>query len=173
MGRKKTEFTKEQDARIIQLLNDGYSLSGILSVVNSEFNSNFSRSGIDRRIKTLGIERTTNRTETTLCPRVADKVEELREWKRKQWESDTITEQNIANAMGVCVKTLKKMYKQFDIPQRLRPYNRPDIYFDVKEVIDCTGLKKSAREVIYSYILKYKPKNMRFSSSSELTTELS
>ena len=38
--------------------------------------------------------------------------------------------------MGVCVKTLKKMYKQFDIPQRLRPYNRPDIYFDVKEVID-------------------------------------
>lgn len=41
MGRKKTEFTKEQDARITQLLNDGYSLSGILSVVNSEFNSKF------------------------------------------------------------------------------------------------------------------------------------
>ena len=171
MGRKKTEFTKEQDARITQLLNDGYSLSGILSVVNSEFNSNFSRSGIDRRIKTLGIERTTNRTETTLCPRIADKVEELREWKRKQWESDTITEQNIANAMGVCVKTLKKMYKQFDIPQRLRPYDRPDIYFDVKEVIDCTGLKKSAREVIYSYILKYKPKDMRVEQDVVIRTE--
>ena len=97
MGRKKTEFTKEQDARIAQLVNDGYSLSGILSVVNKEFDANFSRSGIDRRIKSLGIERTINRTETTLCPRIADKVEELREWKRKQWKSDTITEQNICS----------------------------------------------------------------------------
>ena len=56
MGRKKTEFTKEQDARITQLLNDGYSLNGILSVVNKEFDANFSRSGIDRRIKTLDVE---------------------------------------------------------------------------------------------------------------------
>ena len=170
MGRKKTEFTKEQDARITQLVNDGYSLSGILSVVNKEFDANFSRSGIDRRIKSLGIERTINRTETTLCPRIADKVEELREWKRKQCKSDTITEQNIADAMGISVKTLRKMYKQFDIPQRLLPYSRPDIYRDVKAV-DCAGLKKSVRETLYSLILKYKPKDMRVEQNVIVRTE--
>ena len=170
MGRKKTEFTKEQDARIAQLVNDGYSLSGILSVVNKEFDANFSRSGIDRRIKSLGIERTINRTETTLCPRIADKVEELREWKRKQCKSDTITEQNIADAMGISVKTLRKMYKQFDIPQRLLPYSRPDIYYDVKAV-DCVGLKKSVRETLYSLILKYKPKDIRVEQNVIVRTE--
>ena len=170
MGRKKIEFTTEQDARITQLLNDGYSLNGILSVVNSEFNSNFSRSGIDRRIKTLGVERTTNRTETTISPRIAEKVEELREWKRKQCKSDTITEQNIADAMGISVKTLRKMYKQFDIPQRLLPSFRPDIYYDVKAV-DCAGLKKSVRETLYSLILKYKPKDMRVEQNVIVRTE--
>ena len=171
MGRKKTEFTKEQDARITQLLNDGYSLNGILSVVNNEFNSNFSRSGIDRRIKTLGVERTTNRTETTISPRVAEKVEELREWKRKQADNrDAITEQTIANEIGISIKTLRKMYKQFDIPQRLFSYSRPDIYFDVKAV-DCTGLKKSVRETLYSLILKYKPKDMRVEQNVIVHTE--
>ena len=170
MGRKKTEFTKEQDARIAQLVNDGYSLSGILSVVNKEFDANFSRSGIDRRIKSLGIERITNRTVTAISPRIADKVEELREWKRKQWESDTITEQNIADAMGISVKTLRKMYKQFDIPQRLLPFSRPDIYHDVKAV-DCAGLKKSVRETLYSLILKYKPKDMRVEQNVIIHTE--
>ena len=55
MGRKKTEFTKEQDERITQLANDGHSLNEILVAVNDEFQTNFSRSGIDRRIKALGI----------------------------------------------------------------------------------------------------------------------
>ena len=59
MGRKKIEFTKEQDERIAQLVSEGYSLNQILPVINGEFNSSFSRSGIDRRIKTLGIDRTT------------------------------------------------------------------------------------------------------------------
>ena len=58
MGRKKTEFTTEQDVRITQMVNDGHSLNEILDAVNSEFETNFSRSGIDRRIKTLGIDRT-------------------------------------------------------------------------------------------------------------------
>ena len=56
MGRKKIEFTKEQDERITQLVSEGYSLNQILPVINGEFNSSFSRSGIDRRIKTLGID---------------------------------------------------------------------------------------------------------------------
>ena len=57
MGRKKIEFTTEQDVRITQLVNDGYSLNGILSKINDEFSTTFSRSCIDRRIKTLGIIR--------------------------------------------------------------------------------------------------------------------
>ena len=93
--------------------------------------------------------------------KMAERVEELREWKRKQsYTFGAITEQNIADAMGVCVKTLKKMYKQFDIPQRLHYQWRPDIYFDVKHC-DCTTLKKSVADRIYAYIMKMKPQDMR------------
>lgn len=164
MGRKKTEFTKEQDERITQLANDGHSLNEILVAVNDEFDANFSRSGIDRRIKALGIERTSHNNSgrcISVSPKMTERVEELREWKRKQsYTFGAITEQNIADAMGVCVKTLKKMYKQFDIPQRLHYLSRPDIYFDVKHC-DCTTLKKSVADRIYAYIMKMKPQDMR------------
>lgn len=171
MGRKKTEFTTEQDVRITQMVNDGHSLNEILVAVNSEFETNFSRSGIDRRIKTLGIDRTTNRETTILNRYTAEMVEELREWKRKQsYSYGAITEQNIADGMGICVKTLKKMYKQFDIPQRLYYRSRPDIYFDVLHY-DCTTLKKKISDRIYDNIMKIKPKDMRVEHNVVVHTE--
>lgn len=164
MGRKKREFTTEQYDRIAQLVNEGYSLNEILIAVNDEFQTNFSRSGIERRIKALGIERISHKNSgggVSVSLKMAERVEELREWKRKQsYTFGAITEQNIADAMGVCVKTLKKMYKQFDIPQRLHYLSRPDIYFDVKHC-DCTTLKKSIADRIYAYIMKMKPQDMR------------
>ena len=173
MGRKKIEFTKEQDECITRMVNEGHSLNSILLTVNNTFQTNFSRSGIDRRIKTLGIVRSDNVAAITILnSKIAGKGEELREWKRKQSNnSGTITEKTIADAMGACVKTLKKMYTQFDIPQRLSPISRPDIYFDVKELVDCTGLKKSARDVIYGFILKHKPKDMRVECDVVVRTE--
>ena len=36
MGRKKIDFTKEQDDRITQLVNEGYSLNQILPIINSQ-----------------------------------------------------------------------------------------------------------------------------------------
>lgn len=171
MGRKKIEFTKEQDECITQMVNDGYSLNGILLCVNNKFNTNFSRSGIDRRIKALGIDRTTNRETTILNRYTAEMVEELREWKRKQsYSYGAITEQNIADGMGICVKTLKKMYKQFDIPQRLYYRSRPDIYFDVLHC-DCTTLKKKISDRIYDDIMKIKPKDMRVEHNVIVHTE--
>lgn len=176
MGRKKIDFTKEQDDRITQLVNEGYSLNQILPIINSEFNSSFSRSGIDRRIKTLGIERTTYKKVKEdiiiLNPKLSNRVEELCEWKRKQSNNpDTITEQDIANEMGISIKTLNKMYKQFNIPQRLLYWSRPDIYFDVNEVVDCTTLKNDMREWIYAEILKRKPKDMRVERDVVIHTE--
>lgn len=179
MGRKKIEFTAEQDVRITQLVNDGYSLNGILSKINDEFNATFSRSCIDRRIKTLGIERPAQNTNmkgtegiTTLNPKLSERVEELREWKRRQADNrDAITEQVIANEMGICVKTLNKMYKQFDIPKRLCSHTRPDIYFDVKQLVDCTTFRKEAIEWIYAEILKRKPKDMRVQHNVVIHTE--
>lgn len=176
MGRKKIEFTKEQDERISQLVSEGYSLNQILPIINGEFNSSFSRSGIDRRIKTLGIDRTTCKTVkeniTIHNRKLANRVEELCEWKRRQAnDRDTITEQYIANEMGICVKTLNKMYKQFNIPQRLLYWSRPDIYFDVNEVVDCTTLKNDMREWIYTEILKRKPKDMRVERDVVIRTE--
>lgn len=174
MGRKKIEFTKEQDVRITQMVNDGHSLNEILVAVNSEFETNFSRSGIDRRIKTLGIDRTKHNSDKNsirCSSKMADKVEELKEWKREQaYTHGAITEQQIANAMGICVKTLKKMYKQFDIPQRLNYSSRPDIYFDVSE-LDCTTLKKSIADGIYGYIIKNKPKDMRVERNVYVQTD--
>lgn len=163
MGRKKIEFTKEQDDRIKELVNNGHSLNEILPIINNEFNTTFSRSCIDRRIKTLGIIRSeVNRDRKQSISRFSNRVEELREWKRRQAnDRDSITEQDIANGMGICVKTLNKMYKQFDIPKRLWSGSRPDIYYDVKGVVDCTTFNKEGREWIYNEILKQKPKDMR------------
>ena len=179
MGRKKIKFTTEQDARIKQLVNDGYSLNGILSKINDEFSTTFSRSCIDRRIKTLGVERPKQNTVlkvtggiTTLNPKLSSRVEELCEWKRRQADNrDTITEQDIANEMGISVKTLNKMYKQFDIPKRLCSSSRPDIYFDVKQLVDCTTFGKKAREWIYDEIIKRKPKDMRVEHDVTIRTE--
>ena len=163
MGRKKIEFTKEQDNRIKELVNNGHSLNEILPIINNEFNTTFSRSCIDRRIKTLGIIRSeVNRDRKQSISRLSNRVEELREWKRRQAnDRDSITEQYIANEMGISVKTLNKMYKQFDIPKRFLSWNRPDIYYDVKGVVDCTTFNKEGREWIYNEILKQKPKDMR------------
>lgn len=138
-------------------------MNEILPIINNEFNTTFSRSCIDRRIKTLGIIRSeVNRDRKQSISRLSNRVEELREWKRRQAnDRDSITEQYIANEMGISVKTLNKMYKQFDIPKQLWSFSRPDIYYDVKHVVDCTTLNKEGREWIYNEILKQKPKDMR------------
>ena len=176
MGRNKIQFTTEQDVRITELVRNGHSLNQILPIINDEFNTTFSRSCIDRRIKTLGIERTTDKKVkddiTILNPKLANRVEELREWKRRQAKnSDTIKEQDIANGMGISVKTLNKMYKQFDIPKRLCSSSRPDIYFDEKQVVDCRKLNKEVREWVYEEILKQKPNDMRVERDVIVHTE--
>ena len=140
MGRKKIEFTKEQDARITQLLNDGYSLNGILSIVNSEFNSNFSRSGIDRRIKTLGIDRNTIVKDKMTLLSKSDIIKfTINKWyynasntykERRLGENYTLDK--YAKRMGVSKPTLLKYIRKYKLPTKITP--------DMKEFFDITDL---------------------------------
>lgn len=140
MGRKKTEFTTEQDVRITQMVNDGHSLNEILVAVNSEFETNFSRSGIDRRIKTLGIDRTKIvKDNMTLLSRSdiikytinkgyynasnTYKVYRLRE---------NYTLERYAKRMGVSKPTLLKYIRKYKLPTKITP--------DMKEFFDITDL---------------------------------
>ena len=140
MGRKKTEFTTEQDVRITQMVNDGHSLNEILDAVNSEFETNFSRSGIDRRIKTLGIDRTKIvKDNMTLLSRSdiikytinkgyynasnTYKVYRLRE---------NYTLERYAKRMGVSKPTLLKYIRKYKLPTKITP--------DMKEFFDITDL---------------------------------
>lgn len=140
MGRKKTEFTKEQDARITQLLNDGYSLSGILSVVNKEFNSNFSRSGIDRRIKSLGIIRGEIDDK---AKRVVTKSDIVKYIINKHyynaantWEEYRVrthfTLDAYAKRIGVSKPTLLKYLKTYNLPSPITPDMKK--FFDISSV---------------------------------------
>ena len=140
MGRKKTEFTKEQDARITQLLNDGYSLSGILSVVNKEFDANFSRSGIDRRIKDLGINRNTIVKDKKPLLSRSDIIKyTINKWYynasntyKERCLSGNYTLDRYAKRMGVSKPTLLKYISKYKLPTKITP--------DMKEFFDITDL---------------------------------
>ena len=140
MGRKKVEFTEEQDARITQLVNEGYSLNEILSVINDEFNSDFSRSGIDRRIKTLGIDR--NKIVKGKMPLLSrsDIIKfTINKWYyntarsyKERCLSENYTLDRYAKRMGVSKPTLLKYIRKYNLPTQITP--------DMKEFFDITDL---------------------------------
>lgn len=140
MGRKKTEFTKEQDARITQMVNEGHSLNEILSSVNSEFNSNFSRSGIDRRIKTLGINRNTIVKDKKPLLSRSDIIKyTINKWyynasnTYKEYRlRENYTLDRYAKRMGVSKPTLLKYIRRYKLPTKITP--------DMKEFFDITDL---------------------------------
>ena len=140
MGRKKTEFTKEQDVRITQMVNDGHSLNEILVAVNSEFETNFSRSGIDRRIKTLGIDRTKIvKDNMTLLSRSDIIKYTINKWFYNAGSTyevyrlrENYTLDRYAKRMGVSKPTLLKYIRKYKLPTKITP--------DMKEFFDITDL---------------------------------
>lgn len=163
MPRKKIEFTKEQITRITELLNNGASLDDVLTTINTEFEANFSRSSIHRCISSFSTPKTDNES----CG--DNKIELLREWKRKQaYTYGEITNSDIAKALNISDKTLNRWCKKYDIPQRCSSWERPDIVFDVKQC-DCTSLKKSIADRVYDELLKIMPDGMRIERDTVVT----
>lgn len=155
MGRKKIEFTKEQDARITQLLNDGCSLNEILAVVNDEFQTSFSRSGIDRRIKALGIDRNTIvKDKMTLLSRSDIIKFTINKWYynasntyKERCLSRNYTLDRYAKRMGVSKPTLLKYIRKYKLPTKITP--------DMKEFFDITDLDlRMYKEGTVSAIIK-------------------
>lgn len=140
MGRKKIEFTKEQDVRMTQMVNDGHSLNEILVAVNSEFETNFSRSGIDRRIKTLGIDRTKIvKDNMTLLSRSDIIKYTINKWYynashnyKEYCLRENYTLDRYAKRMGVSKPTLLKYIRKYKLPTKITP--------DMKEFFDITDL---------------------------------
>ena len=140
MGRKKIEFTKEQDARITQLLNDGCSLNEILAVVNDEFQTSFSRSGIDRRIKALGIDRNTIVKDKMTLLSKSDIIKfTINKWYynasntyKERCLSRNYTLDRYAKRIGVSKPTLLKYIRKYKLPTKITP--------DMKEFFDITDL---------------------------------
>ena len=140
MGRKKIEFTKEQDVRITQMANEGCSLNEILSKVNNEFNANFSRSGIDRRIKTLGIDRTKIVKNNMALLSKSDIIKfTINKWYyntshsyKERIISTQYTLDAYAKRMRVSKPTLLKYIKKYNLPTKITP--------DMEEFFDITNL---------------------------------
>lgn len=141
MGRKKIEFTKEQDECITQMVNDGYSLNGILSFVNNKFQTNFSRSGIDRRIKTLGIDRNKIVKDNMVLLSKSDIIKfTINKWfynTSHNYKERIISTQYTLDAYakrmgGVTKPTLLKYIRKYKLPTKITP--------DMKEFFDITDL---------------------------------
>jgi hypothetical protein len=140
MGRKKIEFTKEQDECITQMVNDGYSLNGILSFVNNKFQTNFSRSGIDRRIKTLGIDRNKIVKDNMMLLSKSDIIKfTINKWfyntshnYKERIISTQYTLDAYAKRMKVSKPTLLKYIRKYKLPTKITP--------DMKEFFDITDL---------------------------------
>lgn len=191
MGRNKTLFTEEQDCMIKLLTEQGKSLNEVVNLVNEEFGTEFSRSGIDRRIKYFGLARPNKTVKIDKEVRkqqqdkikyemYADKIDMLKELKRQQgWyghnEDKMITNQDIMRQLGLGPDKFNEMCEMYDIPERKIFYcNRPDLYFNVtvpdgkkvievdgELVVDCTSMQEKHLDHIYDFIMKHKPKDMR------------
>lgn len=157
MGRKKIEFTKEQDERITQLVSEGYSLNQILPIINGEFNSSFSRSGIDRRIKTLGIDRGKINVEVKSSISKSDIIKYI--INKSYYNSRTdyegyrvrlqFTLDQFSKRIGVSKPTLLKHLKKYNLPNQITP--------DMKEFFDISNLdlrmyKKETVDDIVAYL---------------------
>lgn len=191
MGRNKTLFTEEQDVMIRLLTGQGKSLNEVVNLINGAFGTEFSRSGIDRRIRQFGLARP-NKTvkidkdvrkqqrDKIKCDMYADKIDELKELKRQQgWyrqnDDKLISNQAIMRQLGLGPDKFKEMCKMYDIPERpIFSLNRPDLYYNVtipdgknvievdgELVVDCTSIQDKHLDIIYDFIMERKPKDMR------------
>lgn len=191
MGRNKTLFTEEQDCMIKLLIGQGKSLNEVVNIVNEEFNTNISRTVIDKRIHHLGIERPNKIVKVDKEVRkqqrdkikydmYTDKIDELKELKRqqgwyRQYDDKLITNQDIMRQLGLGFEKFNEMCKMYDIPERpIFSLNRPDLYYNVtvpdgkkvievdgELVVDCTSIQDKHLDHIYDFIMERKPKDMR------------
>lgn len=191
MGRNKTLFTEEQDCMIKLLTEQGKSLNEVVNLVNKEFGTEFSRSGIDRRIKYFGLARPNKTVKIDKEVRkqqqdkikydmYADKIDLLKELKRQQsWygqhDDKMISNQDIMRQLGIGVEKFNEMCEMYDIPERKIFYvNRPDLYYNVTApdgkkvievdgelVVDCTSMQKRHLDHIYDFIMERKPQDMK------------
>lgn len=148
MGRNKTLFTEEQDIMIRLLTGQGKTLNEVVNLINEAFGTDFSRSGIDRRIRQFGLARPNKTVKVDKEVRkqhqdkvkydmYADKIDLLKELKRQQgWyrqnDDKLITNQDIMRQLGLGPDKFKEMCKMYDIPERpIFSLNRPDLYYNV------------------------------------------
>ena len=157
MGRKKIEFTKEQDECIAQMVNEGHSLNSILLTVNNTFQTNFSRSGIDRRIKDLGIVRSKIDNEVEQSLSKSDIVKYIinkhyynnsNSWKEYRLRT-LYTLDSYAKRIGVSKPTLLKYLKAYNLPASITSDMKE--FFDISSV-DLRMYKKETIEAIIAYL---------------------
>lgn len=156
MGRNKTLFTHEQDTAIKLLIEQGKTLNEVVNSINEEFNTNISRSVIDKRIKELNIikepkklgrPKTINTdkptkskqdsietTETTIDDDLGIRLIELKRQQGWYRQNDTklITNKDIMEQLGIGIEKFKKLCTRYDVPQVMSgAICRPDLYYNV------------------------------------------
>lgn len=157
MGRKKIEFTKEQDECIAQMVNEGHSLNSILLTVNNTFQTNFSRSGIDRRIKDLGIVRSKiddgvkqTVSKSDIVKYIINKHYYNNSNSYKEHRLRTLyTLDSYAKRIGVSKPTLLKYLKAYNLPASITSNMKE--FFDISSV-DLRMYKKETIEAIIAYL---------------------
>ena len=157
MGRKKIEFTKEQDECITRMVNEGHSLNSILLTVNNTFETNFSRSGIDRRIKTLGIVRSKiddgvkqTVSKSDIVKYIINKHYYNNSNSYKEHRLRTLyTLDSYAKRIGVSKPTLLKYLKSYNLPTSITSDMKE--FFDVSS-IDLRMYKKETIDAIIKYL---------------------
>lgn len=154
MGRNKTLFSHEQDTAIKLLIEKGKTLDEVVNSVNEEFNTNISRSVINKRIKELNIIKepkklgrpkitntdkpTKSKQDSTVNIETNDELGiRLIELKRQQgWyrKDDTklITNKDIMEQLGIGIERFKELCTRYDVPQVMSgAICRPDLYYNV------------------------------------------
>lgn len=191
MGRNKTLFSHEHDTAIKLLIEQGKSLNEVTNIINKEFNTEFSRSGIDRRIKELGIVKpikliktvkpTKSKQDYTVNIETNDELgTRLIELKRQQgWyrrdDTKLITNKDIMEQLGIGIERFKELCTRYDVPQVMSgAICRPDLYYNVtvpdgrnviiendELIVDCTSVMPKHLDIIYDYLIEHLQKDVR------------
>jgi hypothetical protein len=173
------------------LTGQGKSLNEVVNLVNEAFNTNISRTVIDKRIHHLGLERPNKivkvdkevrkqQRDNMKYEMYANMIDKLKELKRQQgWyrqnDDKLITNQDIMRQLGLGPDKFKEICEMYDIPERMIcSGNRPDLYYNVtvpdgrnvievdgELVVDCTSMQEKHLDHIYDFIMERKPKDMR------------
>ena len=148
MGRKKIEFTEEQNELLKSLSSSGKKLEEIVTLFNDEYGTEYAYSTIFKQIKTIGIDRKDNRMNNTKKPVHSN----LNRSELVKLLASHTPNQVIAKTMNTDIKSVENAIRRYKITYSdMKKYNDEEFVKDLQS-FDMRSLKREVFETMWREI---------------------